>query len=102
LDVRALRCPRRPRPFVLRVRVGDQAPAQNLRGVTMPTYMALTFTPDVDWSQPGHEDEMKDYREFAEGAAAVIRGGHALYPTATATTVRVHGGKGGDVVTSDG
>jgi hypothetical protein len=68
----------------------------------MPTYMALTFTPDVDWSQPGHEDEMKDYREFAEGAAAVIRGGHALYPTATATTVRVHGGKGGDVVTSDG
>jgi len=68
----------------------------------MPTYMALTFTPDIDWSQPGHEPEMADYREFAEGAAAVIRGGHALYPTATATTVRVVGGKGGDVVTTDG
>ena len=31
-----------------------------------------------------------------------IRGGAALYPTSTATTVRVTGGKGGDVVTSDG
>ncbi len=44
----------------------------------MPTYVALTYTADV------------------------IRGGVALYPTATATTVRVRGGKGGDVVTSDG
>jgi hypothetical protein len=32
----------------------------------------------------------------------VIRGGHALYPTATATTVQVRGGKAGDVLTSDG
>ena len=45
---------------------------------------------------------MKEYWAFGEAAAAVIRGGHALYPTATATTVRVTGGKGGDVVTSDG
>jgi hypothetical protein len=48
------------------------------RGGPMPTYVALTYTADV------------------------IRGGVALYPTATATTVRVRGGKGGDVVTSDG
>lgn len=68
----------------------------------MPTYIALTYTPDVDWTQPQYADEMKDYREFAQGAAAVIRGGHALYPTATATTVRVAGGKGGDMITSDG
>ncbi|PJE19783.1 MAG: hypothetical protein CK431_30535 [Mycobacterium sp.] len=31
-----------------------------------------------------------------------MRGGAALYPTGTATTVRVSGARGGDVVTSDG
>ncbi len=68
----------------------------------MPTYIALTYTPDVDWSRPEQAEEMTEYRAFGAAAAAVIRGGHALYPTATATTVRVAGGKGGDVLTSDG
>jgi hypothetical protein len=68
----------------------------------MPKYIALTFTADVDWTDPQYADEMKDWTEFGEAAAAVIRGGEALYPTATATTVRVNGGKGGDVITSDG
>ncbi|HKN96599.1 MAG TPA: YciI family protein [Pseudonocardiaceae bacterium] len=68
----------------------------------MPQYVALTYTRDVDWTQPEFAQEMKDYAEFGQAAAAVIRGGNALYPTATATTVRVTGGKGGDVVTSDG
>ncbi len=68
----------------------------------MPTYIALTYTPDVDWSQPEQSEEMKEYAAFAQAAEAVIKGGHALYPTATATTVRVSGGKGGDVITSDG
>lgn len=72
----------------------------------MPKYIALTYTRDVDWTNPEQTEEvageMKDYQEFGEAAAAVIRGGHALYPTATATTVRVTGGKGGDVITSDG
>jgi hypothetical protein len=68
----------------------------------MPMYIALTYTRDVDWTQPQYGEEMKDYNEFGEAAAAVIRGGHALYPTATATTVRVTGGKGGDAVTTDG
>lgn len=68
----------------------------------MPTYVALTYTPDNDWTDPKYSQEMKDYNEFGEAAAAVIRGGNALYPTGTATTVRVTGGKGGDVVTSDG
>jgi hypothetical protein len=44
----------------------------------------------------------KQYNEFGEEAAAMIRGGAALYPTSTATTVRVKGGRGGDVVTTDG
>jgi hypothetical protein len=68
----------------------------------MPTYVALTYTRDVDWTSPELGQEMKDYNEFGEAAAAVIRGGNALYPTSTATTVRVNGGKGGDIVTSDG
>ena len=68
----------------------------------MPTYVALTYTRDVDWTRPEFGQEMKDYTEFGEAAASVIRGGAALYPTATATTVRVTGGKGGDIVTSDG
>jgi hypothetical protein len=68
----------------------------------MPQYAALTYTRDVDWTDPAYSQEMKDYTEFGEAASAVIRGGAALYPTATATTVRVKGGKGGDIVTSDG
>jgi hypothetical protein len=68
----------------------------------MPQYVALTYTPDVDWSHPDQADEMAEYSAFGAAAAAVIRGGAALYPTATATTVRVSGGKGGDVVVSDG
>lgn len=68
----------------------------------MPTYVALTYTADVDWTQPENQEAMKDWNEFGAAAEAVIRGGHALYPTATATTVRVSGGKGGDVIASDG
>src|SRR5689334_16099214 len=65
----------------------------------MPMYIALTYTPDVDWTQPEYAGEMQEYREFGAAAAAVIKGGHALYPTATATTVRVPAGKGGEALT---
>jgi len=68
----------------------------------MPQYIALTYTADVDWSAPEQAAEMDEYLAFGAAAAAVIRGGAALYPTSTATTVRVTGGKGGDVVASDG
>jgi hypothetical protein len=68
----------------------------------MPIYAAFTYTADLDWSAAEQADTTKEYRAFGEAAAAVIRGGAALYPTSTATTVRVSGGKGGDVVTSDG
>ena len=44
----------------------------------MPLYIALTYTPDVDWTKPEFAGEMKEYNEFGEAAAAVIRGGHAL------------------------
>ncbi len=68
----------------------------------MPQYAALIYSADVDWSQPEHAATTAEYAAFGEAAAAVIRGGAALYPTSTATTVQVHGGKGGEVVTSDG
>jgi hypothetical protein len=68
----------------------------------MPQYVAMTYTKDVDWSDPQQAAEMAEYGEFNQIAAAVMRGGAALYPTATATTVRVQGGKGGDVISTDG
>ena len=69
---------------------------------TMPTYAAVIYSKDVDWTQPEHAEEMGEYGAFGAAAAAVIRGGAALYQTSTATTVHVQGGKGGDVVTTDG
>ena len=69
----------------------------------MPTYAALIYSDkDVDWSESEFADVTSSYQAFGESAAAVLRGGAALYPTTTATTVRVPGGQGGEVVTSDG
>ena len=68
----------------------------------MALYATLIYSRDVDWSQEEHADTTAEYSAFGAAAAAVIRGGAALYPTSTSTTVRVAGGKGGDVVASDG
>jgi hypothetical protein len=68
----------------------------------MPQYAALTYTRDVDWSAPEQAGDMAEYMKFGQDHAEHIRGGAALYPTGTATTVRVAGARGGDVVTSDG
>ena len=68
----------------------------------MPTYAALIYNQDVDWTLPEYAEVTGEYAAFGEGAAAVLRGGAALYPTSTATCVRVEGGRGGDVVTTDG
>ena len=40
--------------------------------------------------------------KFGEVHGEAIRGGAALHPTSTATTVRVKGARGGDVLLSDG
>jgi hypothetical protein len=66
----------------------------------MPSYIALIYTPEVGWSQPEYADGLREYHDFEETYAAVLRGGHALYPTATATTIRVPGG--GAPIVSDG
>jgi hypothetical protein len=70
----------------------------------MPQYAALIYGEDADWSAPQNARQMAEYDEFgaAAGAAGVIRGGAALQPTSTATTIEVQGGKGGDVITTDG
>ena len=68
----------------------------------MPQYAALIYVEDLDRSSDRQSEETKQYAEFGAANASTIRGGAALYPTSTATTVRVRGGRGGDVVTSDG
>ncbi len=68
----------------------------------MPQYAAIIYTADVDWTAPEHAAEMAEYNEFGAAHGGSIRGGAALYPTSTATTVRVQGARGGEVVLSDG
>jgi len=68
----------------------------------MPQYAALIYSLDVDWTLPEYADVSKEYDAFSNAAAAALRGGAALYPTTTATKVTVTGGKGGEVVTTDG
>lgn len=75
---------------------------ENGRGGPMPLYIALIYTAEVDWSRPEYADGLREYAAFEEAHRAVLRGGHALYPTATATTVRVPGGKGGRPIVGDG
>jgi hypothetical protein len=65
-------------------------------------YAALVYTQDLDWTAPEQADTSKEYMRFGEEAEAQIRGGAALFPTATATTVRVTGGRDGEAVLSDG
>ena len=73
----------------------------------MPKYAALIYG-DPAREGTGTPEQwatiMAEYAEFGQkaDAAGVIAGGEALEPTATATTVRVSGGKGGEVMTTDG
>jgi len=67
----------------------------------MPQYLALIHTVDGDWSDSQYAGMIADYEAFTTAAAAVLRGGNALMPATTATTIRVKG-RGGDVVATDG
>jgi hypothetical protein len=66
------------------------------------TYLALIYNTDMDWHDAVPSSPSEEYNEFGRAAAAVLRGGNALHSTSTATTVRVQGGKGGDILTTDG
>jgi hypothetical protein len=68
----------------------------------MTQYAALIYSRDVDWSEPQYAKETAEYATFSAEHGAAIRGGAALHPTSTATTVRVKGSRGGEVVTADG
>jgi hypothetical protein len=70
--------------------------------MTMPLYAAILYNPDLDWSAPEQAGITAEYGEFGQAHAAQIRGGAALFPTSTATVLRITGGRGGEVVTSDG
>jgi hypothetical protein len=68
----------------------------------MPRYLALIYGPETDWSAEPDPEEMAEYEAFDQVAGAAVLGGEALQSPTTATTVRIQGGKGGDVLTSDG
>lgn len=68
----------------------------------MTQYALLIYGRDVDWSLPEYSTAMVEYDQFGQDHGASFRGGAALHPTSTATTVRVTGARGGEVVTTDG
>jgi hypothetical protein len=73
----------------------------------MPRYAALIYG-DAATETSGTPEQwatiMDEYNDFGAtaGAAGVLSGGEALQPTTTATTVHVKGGKGGELITTDG
>ena len=68
----------------------------------MPQYAALIWSTDLELTDPRFAEMMPGYDAFGHEAEQVIRGGAALYNNATATTVRVEGGRGGTVIATDG
>ena len=56
-------------------------------------YLLLIYENEKRYTSGYPADEMKGYREFGEEYKAAIKGGNALQPTRTATTVRVREGK---------
>ncbi len=73
----------------------------------MPRYAALIYG-DAATETSGTPEQwaeiMQEYNDFGAtaGAAGVVGGGEALQPTPTATTIHVKGGKGGELITTDG
>lgn len=71
----------------------------------MTLYAALLYYPaDSYWTTPEETQWSAEYGTFAAAArtAGVIRGGEALHPAGTATTITFAGGKDGDLVVTDG
>lgn len=70
----------------------------------MPLYAALLYAEESEASPEEWAATMADHGEFSAkaGAAGVIIGGEALQDSHTATTVHVEGGKGGEVIHTDG
>jgi hypothetical protein len=56
-------------------------------------YLLLIYDTEKRWEAGYDKAELAEYGAFGKEFAAQIVGGHALKPTATATTVRVRDGK---------
>ena len=56
-------------------------------------YLLLIYEDENRSSKGFPEAELNEYRNFGKEFAGAIKGGHALQPTRTATTVRVREGK---------
>ena len=62
-------------------------------------YLLLIYDNEKRWSGGYEKTELEQYFAFGKEFAAAIKGGNALQPTQTATTVRVRDGK---PMTTDG
>lgn len=47
----------------------------------MPTYAAILYTRDADWTSPEEADTMAGYGAFSVSAGPAMTGGAALLPT---------------------
>ena len=57
-------------------------------------YLLAIYDDEKRWENKGYDkNELAQYRAFGEEFRAEIKGGNALQPTSTATTVRVRDGK---------
>ena len=67
----------------------------------MAQYAVLIYEDETGWAAggPAAQQGMEDHRTFGTEQAAVLRGGNALQPTATATTIVK---QGADFVVTDG
>jgi hypothetical protein len=76
------------------------------KGEGMPRYAALIYGewPDDEPDPTAEVEVMDEYNKFTQDVieAGVMAGGEALWGPDTATTVQVQGGKGGEVVYTDG
>jgi hypothetical protein len=70
----------------------------------MPRYAALIYTEEADGdvNPEVRAQVMAEYTEFEQKVAPVKAGGEALHPTRTATTIQIKGGRGGELVITDG
>jgi len=60
------------------------------KGAIMAQYVVLIYEDEAGWQAggPAAEAGMKAHQDFGEKYGNALRGGHALQPTGTATTIR--------------
>lgn len=69
----------------------------------MAEYLVLIYESEAAYSQADgsvYKEVMDAHEQFSKKHAAALRGGNALHPTTTATSIR--GGDSGDAVLTDG